>query len=75
MYPPGKLLAFWDQMELVRLTTFYMIVGLVRPDQGNIFLDRQDITDLPMFQRARCGLTYLPQEPSVFRKLNGAGEY
>ncbi len=52
-----------------KTTTFYMIVGLIRPDSGNVFLDEEDITDLPMYLRARLGITYLPQEPSVFRKL------
>lgn len=52
-----------------KTTTFYMIVGLVRPEKGKVFLDSQDITRLPMYKRARLGLGYLPQEPSVFRKL------
>lgn len=53
-----------------KTTTFYMIVGLVRPDEGRIWLEDEDVTDLPMYRRAQCGLTYLPQEASVFRKLN-----
>jgi lipopolysaccharide export system ATP-binding protein len=52
-----------------KTTSFYMIVGLVTPDAGQILLDGDDITDLPMFQRARRGISYLPQEASVFRKL------
>jgi lipopolysaccharide export system ATP-binding protein len=52
-----------------KTTTFYMVVGLCRPDAGKVFLDDEDITDLPMHIRARKGLSYLPQEPSVFRKL------
>ena len=52
-----------------KTTTFYMIAGLIRPDAGQVFLDGADITDLPMHKRAQMGLTYLPQEPSVFRKL------
>jgi len=52
-----------------KTTTFYMIAGLIRPDGGKVFLDGKDITDLPMHKRARMGITYLPQEPSVFRKL------
>ena len=52
-----------------KTTTFYMVVGLIRPDSGNIFLDNQDITDFPMFQRARQGVGYLAQDPSIFRKL------
>ena len=53
-----------------KTTTFYMIVGLVRPDTGSISLDGQDITNLPMYRRARLGIGYLPQEASVFRGLN-----
>jgi lipopolysaccharide export system ATP-binding protein len=52
-----------------KTTTFYVIVGLTPPDSGNVFLDGNDITRLPMFLRARSGISYLPQEPSVFRKL------
>ena len=52
-----------------KTTSFYMIVGLVTPDSGQVLLDGEDITDLPMYQRARRGISYLPQEPSVFRKL------
>jgi lipopolysaccharide export system ATP-binding protein len=52
-----------------KTTSFYMIVGLISPDSGRILVDEQDITDLPMYQRARKGISYLPQEASVFRKL------
>src|SRR5437764_13908090 len=52
-----------------KTTTFYMIVGLVRPDDGTVTLGGDDITDLPMYLRAQRGISYLPQEPSVFRKL------
>jgi lipopolysaccharide export system ATP-binding protein len=52
-----------------KTTSFYMIVGLITPDSGRVMLDDNDITDLPMYQRARRGISYLPQEPSVFRKL------
>ena len=52
-----------------KTTSFYMIVGLIGPDSGRILLDREDITQLPMYLRARRGISYLPQEPSVFRKL------
>ncbi|HUI41682.1 MAG TPA: LPS export ABC transporter ATP-binding protein [Terriglobia bacterium] len=67
-----------DQGEVVGLlgpngagktTSFYIIVGLVRPDAGQVMLDGADITGLPMYQRARAGISYLPQEPSIFRKL------
>ena len=53
-----------------KTTTFYMMVGLVKPDAGEIFIDTDDITLLPMYQRARMGISYLPQEPSIFRKLS-----
>ncbi len=53
-----------------KTTCFYMICGLVRRDRGQIILDQRDISDLPMHRRARLGLGYLPQEPSVFRKLS-----
>ncbi len=52
-----------------KTTTFYMAVGLVHPDGGKVFLDDEDITDYPMYLRARKGVGYLPQETSVFRKL------
>ena len=52
-----------------KTTTFYMVIGLTRPNEGRIYLDGQDITDDPMYLRARKGITYLAQEPSVFRKL------
>lgn len=70
-----------DQGEIVGLlgpngagktTTFYMVVGLVRPDGGRVFLDDRDITRLPMYLRARAGIGYLAQEPSVFRRLTVA---
>ncbi len=55
-----------------KTTTFYMIAGLIRPDGGRVLLDGQDITSLPIHERARLGITYLPQEPSVFRSLTVA---
>ena len=53
-----------------KTTTFYMMVGLERSEHGNIFLGGQDVTTLPMYLRARLGLGYLPQEPSIFRKMS-----
>ncbi|EFH12047.1 ABC transporter, ATP-binding protein [Pseudoroseomonas cervicalis ATCC 49957] len=53
-----------------KTTTFYMITGLVRPDQGQVFMDGHDVTTLPMYRRARMGLGYLPQEASIFRGLS-----
>ena len=52
-----------------KTTSFYMVVGLIRPDQGEVFLDDENLTQLPMHQRAKMGISYLPQEASVFRKL------
>ena len=53
-----------------KTTTFYMTIGMIKPNEGHVFLDDQDLTDLPMYLRARKGVGYLPQEPSVFRKLS-----
>lgn len=53
-----------------KTTTFYMTVGFVKPNEGRVYLNDEDITDLPMYQRAKRGIGYLPQEPSVFRKLS-----
>src|ERR687893_3247721 len=52
-----------------KTTTFYMTVGLTSPDRGRVFLDDQDVTDDPMYVRARKGIGYLPQEPSIFRGM------
>jgi lipopolysaccharide export system ATP-binding protein len=54
-----------------KTTTFYILVGLARPDSGRVLLNGEEITDLPMYLRARSGISYLPQEPSVFRQLTG----
>jgi lipopolysaccharide export system ATP-binding protein len=53
-----------------KTTSFYMIVGLISPDSGHVLVDDENVTQLPMFERARRGISYLPQEPSVFRKLS-----
>ncbi len=53
-----------------KTTTFYMIVGMIKPNKGKVLLDDKEITAKAMFRRARLGISYLPQEPSVFRKLN-----
>jgi lipopolysaccharide export system ATP-binding protein len=53
-----------------KTTTFSLIVGLIRPDRGTVMYNDTNLTDLPMYQRARKGVTYLPQEPSVFRKMS-----
>ena len=52
-----------------KTTTFYMVVGLIRPDLGQVLLDHEDLTTYPMYMRAQRGISYLPQEPSIFRKL------
>ncbi len=52
-----------------KTTTFYMVLGLLKPDRGRIVLNGEDVTDLPVYKRARKGLGFLPQEPSIFRKL------
>ena len=66
---PGEVVGLLGPNGAEKTTTFYMIVGLIKPDGGKIFLDGEDISLYPMYQRARKGLNYLPQEPSVFRKL------
>jgi lipopolysaccharide export system ATP-binding protein len=53
-----------------KTTVFYMVVGFIRPTSGRIWLNGHDVSGLPMFKRARLGISYLPQEPSVFRKLS-----
>ncbi len=66
---PGEVVGLLGPNGAGKTTTFYMIVGLIRPDDGRIFLDAEEITRDPMYVRARKGINYLPQEPSVFRKL------
>ncbi len=53
-----------------KTTSFYMVVGLIKPDSGHIYIDDKEISQLPMYKRARVGLSYLAQEPSIFRKLS-----
>ncbi|MBE0598797.1 MAG: LPS export ABC transporter ATP-binding protein [Desulfuromonadales bacterium] len=65
----GEVIGLLGPNGAGKTTSFYMVVGLVRPDQGKVLLDDFDLTGLPMYQRARAGISYLPQEPSVFRKL------
>ena len=65
----GEVIGLLGPNGAGKTTTFYMVVGLTRPDSGQVFLGDEDITALPMYQRARRGIGYLPQEPSVFRKL------
>jgi lipopolysaccharide export system ATP-binding protein len=65
----GEIVGLLGQNGAGKTTTFYMIMGLVRPESGGILFDERDVTELPMHMRARMGLGYLSQEPSVFRKL------
>jgi lipopolysaccharide export system ATP-binding protein len=66
---PGEVVGLLGPNGAGKTTSFYMIVGLIKPDAGEIFLDGENITGFPMYLRARKGLNYLPQEPSIFRKL------
>lgn len=65
----GEIVGLLGPNGAGKTTSFYMIVGLIKPNEGQIFLDQEDITALPMYQRARKGIGYLAQEASVFRKL------
>ena len=65
----GEIVGLLGPNGAGKTTTFYQVVGLVKPQSGDIFLDSQNITHLPMHKRARLGLGYLPQEPSIFKKL------
>jgi lipopolysaccharide export system ATP-binding protein len=66
---PGEVVGLLGPNGAGKTTTFYLIVGLIKPDGGTISLDGEDISQCPMYMRARRGLNYLPQEPSIFRKL------
>ncbi len=66
----GEVVGFLGPNGAGKTTSFHMMIGLLMPDEGRIFLDGEDVTDLPMYQRARKGIGYLPQESSVFRKLS-----
>lgn len=65
----GEIVGLLGPNGAGKTTTFYMIVGLIKPNEGEIFLDDENITDLPMYRRAKLGIGYLAQEASVFRKL------
>lgn len=67
---PGEIVGLLGPNGAGKTTTFYMIVGLVEPDEGRVQVGDRDITNQPMFRRARMGLSYLPQEPSAFKHLN-----
>src|SRR5215213_9646693 len=66
----GEIVGLLGPNGAGKTTTFYMVVGLIKPDEGEVYVNDQNITSLPMYKRARMGIGYLPQEPSVFRKLS-----
>ena len=66
---PAEVVGLLGPNGAGKTTTFYMLVGLVRPDKGKIFLDGNELTNSPIYMRARAGIGYLPQETSIFRKL------
>lgn len=66
----GEIVGLLGPNGAGKTTSFYMTVGLIKPDGGRVFLDQQEITKLPMYKRAKLGIGYLPQEASVFRKLS-----
>jgi lipopolysaccharide export system ATP-binding protein len=66
----GEIVGLLGPNGAGKTTTFHMMVGLVQPDEGKVFLNDQDLTDAPIYQRARGGISYLPQESSVFRRLS-----
>ncbi len=66
----GEIVGLLGPNGAGKTTTFYMVVGFIQPNEGDVFLDGKNITNLPMYKRAQRGVGYLPQEPSVFRKLS-----
>src|ERR1700758_3501808 len=66
----GEIVGLLGPNGAGKTTSFYMIVGLVRPNGGRVFFSGTDVTDYPMFKRARLGMGYLPQEESIFRKMS-----
>jgi len=67
---PGEIVGLLGPNGAGKTTTFYMIMGAVKPDGGDVYLGDRRLTGLPMYRRARMGISYLPQEPSIFRKLS-----
>ena len=65
----GEIVGLLGPNGAGKTSTFYMVVGLTRPDMGQVLLDQEDVTAYPMYMRAQRGISYLPQEPSIFRKL------
>src|SRR5512136_1088194 len=66
----GEIVGLLGPNGAGKTTTFYMIVGMIRPNAGRVFVNENEITTLPMYQRSRMGIGYLPQEASVFRRLS-----
>src|SRR5215467_2290875 len=66
---PGEIVGLLGPNGAGKTTTFYMVVGLEEPDEGGVWLGEESITKLPLYKRARLGISYLPQEAAVFRKL------
>ena len=66
----GEIIGLLGPNGAGKTTTFYMIVGLLKPDSGSIILDKEDISSLPIYLRGQKGISYLPQEPSIFRGMN-----
>ncbi|HYC40495.1 MAG TPA: LPS export ABC transporter ATP-binding protein [Chitinophagaceae bacterium] len=66
----GEIVGLLGPNGAGKTTTFYQVVGLIKPDEGRVYLNEKDITRLPMYRRSKMGIGYLPQEPSVFRKLS-----
>jgi lipopolysaccharide export system ATP-binding protein len=66
----GEIVGLLGPNGAGKTTTFYMMVGLIRPEGGEILLDKEELTGLPMYRRSLMGISYLPQEPSIFRKLS-----
>ncbi len=65
----GEIVGLLGPNGAGKTTTFYMIIGMISPNKGNIIFDDQDITSFPLYRRARCGIGYLSQEPSIFQRL------
>jgi lipopolysaccharide export system ATP-binding protein len=66
----GEIVGLLGPNGAGKTTTFYMITGMIQPESGKVFLDEKDITNIPMYKRARMGIGYLPQEASIFRRLS-----
>ena len=66
----GQIVGLLGPNGAGKTTTFYIIVGLVKPDSGEIYLDKVDVSSLPIYTRGKSGISYLPQEPSIFRGMN-----